>query len=162
MTSTARAYQRRGAGTQPSARGPALRVVREGFDRHRPLTVLALAGLGVGALLALFGLPPVDLPSSLNLVGVVCPLCGGTRAVYYAMLGQWDVSWAYNPLGVMLVTGAAVVIVRHVAGAVSGRWLNLRVRWHRATVVGVSALLAAGILALWVNQQLHAELLVTG
>lgn len=151
--------QRGGANPQ---RSPALRLTWERVDRHRPITFIALAGLGVGALLALLGLPPVELPSSLNLVGVVCPLCGGTRAVYYAMLGQWGMSWAYNPLGVMLVTGAAAVIVRHVAGLASGRWLNLRVRWHKAAIVCLIALLSAGLAALWINQQLHAELLLTG
>lgn len=116
----------------------------------------------MAALLAATGLPPVDFPNPLHAAGVVCPFCGGTRAVYYAMLGQWGLSWTYNPLGLLLLAGAAATTVRHMAGAISGRWLNLHVRRHRATIVVISALLAVGVLALWVNQQLHAELLLTG
>lgn len=159
VSSAAQTPHRCEAGTQ---RPPTLRLVSERVDRHRPITAIALAGLSVGALLAIAGLPPVDLAGPLSLGGVVCPLCGGTRAVYYVMLGQWGTAWTYNPLGILLVTGAAGMLVRHLVGTISRQWLNLRVRWHRAAVTCLIAVLAAGTAALWVNQQLHAELLLTG
>lgn len=132
------------------------RLEWEQRDRYRPLTVVALGGLGVGVLLAVVGLPPVYLPEPWHWVGLVCPFCGGTRAMYHVFLGDLGLAWAYNPLSVVLAAGAVAALARHVAGVLTGRWLALHVRWNAATI----GVLVAALLALWVNQQLHAELLL--
>ncbi|WP_304454640.1 DUF2752 domain-containing protein [Nocardiopsis sp. YSL2] len=127
----------------------------EGRDRLRPLTWTALGGLVLGAVMAVFGLPPVDVHGPLHYLGIMDPLCGGTRSVWAAMSGDPATSWRYNPLGIVLVAGAAGTIVRFVLGAVTGRWINVRVRsWE--TVVAVGSTLF-GVLA--VRQQMNADLL---
>lgn len=129
----------------------------EARDRHPWYTVAAAGGLVLGALMAVFGLPPVDVHGILHYVGVMDPLCGGTRSVWAAVRGEWVMSWRYNPLGIPLVVGAAAVLVRFAVGAATGRWLNVRVRSWRALAV------AGGVLTvvLGVNQQRNADLLRT-
>lgn len=138
----------------PRARPP-VAVAVERTDRHRLLTVLALAGLAAGALMAAYGLPPVDLHDPLYRMGIMCPFCGATRAVRFAMLGEWGQSLRYNPIGVPLVLGAGLVVVRSAVGAATRRWLTVQVHWSRPLVVVV----LAALLALWVNQQLHVDLI---
>ncbi|MQA01963.1 MAG: DUF2752 domain-containing protein [Streptosporangiales bacterium] len=129
----------------------------EAADRHRGLFVLAVGGLLVGAAMAVFGLPPLDLHGPLhNLFGIMDPLCGGTRGVYSAMRGDVASAWAYNPASIPLVLGALTLVVRHVAGWLTGRWLTVRLR-PRWLVVTVAVVL---VVALGVNQQLHADLLM--
>jgi hypothetical protein len=48
-------------------------------DRHGALTGLAAAGLVATGLLAVVGLPPVDLHGPIHYLGVMDPLCGMTR-----------------------------------------------------------------------------------
>lgn len=89
------------------------------------LAVLGAAGLGV------FGLPSIDLHGPLHYLGVMDPLCGGTRSVRYAALGRWGLAWRYNPLG-LLVPAAAVLTVAHaVAARLTGHRVGLRLRWTR-------------------------------
>lgn len=127
----------------------------ERTDRHRVLTAFAVAGLVAGGLMAAYGLPPVELHGPLHQMGVMCPVCGATRAVRFAMMGEWGTSLRYNPIGIPLVLGAGFLVVRAAVGAATRRWLNVRVRWTRSVVVVI--VLAAA--ALWVNQQLHVELI---
>lgn len=127
-------------------------------DRHFWFTRTAAIGALSAAALAAFGLPPVDLHGALHRFGIMDPLCGGTRAVRYAMRGQWVESWRYNPLGILLMFGLAMVLARAVVGMLSGRWLDLAASsgWRRgAAVVGV-VLLAV----LEVRQQLRSDLLI--
>ncbi|GAA4889152.1 DUF2752 domain-containing protein [Streptomonospora salina] len=149
--------------SRPEARGRAaawalpLRLRIEDRDRHRPVTYLALAGLAAGAAMAVFGLPPVDLHSPLHYMGVMMPTCGATRAVWAAMGGDLAMSLRYNPLGIVLVGGAIAALLRVAAGALTGRWVNVRVvSWRSVCVIG-AVLLAA----LWINQQLHVDLLMS-
>ncbi|GAA1981091.1 hypothetical protein GCM10009799_02700 [Nocardiopsis rhodophaea] len=133
----------------------AFRVERH--DAHRWFTLAAVGGLVLGGLMAVFGLPPVDVHGLAHYIGIMDPMCGGTRSVWAAMSGDWAMSWTYNPLGIPLVVGAAATLVRAAIGAASGYWLNAYVRsWP---VVGA----VSGVLfvALAVNQQLHADLLRT-
>lgn len=133
-------------------------LVREGYDRHRWAGPLAATGLAAGALLALLGLPPVDLHGPQHYVGIMTPFCGGTRGVHAAMLGRFGEAWHYNPLSAVLVVGAAAVLLREAVGRWRGRWLNLVLTRRRTAVAaGVAALVA-----LEVNQQAHADLLRTG
>lgn len=127
------------------------------YDGHRRLTGLAATGLGVAVLLAVVGLPPVDLHGPLHRFGLMDPLCGGTRAARYAVQGQWAASWRYNPLGLALVAGAVTALARSAIGAVTGRWLNVRVNRSRPLTV----LVVVAVLALEIRQQLLADLLMT-
>lgn len=136
-------------------RGWPIRFSVERIDRHRVLTLFAVAGLAAGALMAAFGLPPVNLHGPLHQLGIMGPICGATRAVRFAMMGEWGLSFQYNPIGIPLVAGAAFLVLRTAAGALTRRWLNVRMRWSRLTV----AVVVVAILALWVNQQLHVDLI---
>lgn len=136
------------------ARSP-ITVTVERTDRHRILTVFAVAGLVAAGLMAAYGLPPVELHGPLHHLGIMGPTCGGTRSVRFAMMGDFGTSLRYNPLGVPLVLGAAFLVVRTGVGAVTRRWLNVRIRWTRSLVI--IAVLA--FLALWINQQLHVDLI---
>ena len=127
----------------------------EGRDRLRPLAWTALGGLVLGAAMAVFGLPPLDIHGPLHYLGIMDPLCGGTRSVWAAMSGDLATSWRYNPLGIILVAGAAGTILRFALGMVTRRWINVYVRsW--TTVVAVGSVLF-GVLA--ARQQLNADLL---
>ena len=129
-------------------------------DRYRDWTWLAVFGTAGAAVMALAGLPPLDLHGPLHYLGVMDPLCGGTRAARYTMLGQWRAAWRYNPLGVAAVLGAGLMVLRGSVGAVSGRW------WTPAVVLapGVRRLLTTalllGLVALEIRQQLLAPLLL--
>ena len=128
------------------------------FDAHRVLAPLAAAGLLLGGAMAVFGLLPLHLHGPLHHAGVMDPLCGLTRGVRYAMRGEISKAWAFNPASLMLVAGAVCVLGRSALGLVTGRWLNLDIRpWGRTTVVAA----VAGTALLWMNQQLHADLLMS-
>lgn len=126
-------------------------------NRLRPLTWIALAGLVLGAAMAIFGLPPVDVHGFLHYAGIMGPFCGGTRSVWSAMSGDVLTSLHYNPVGIPLVLGAIAVLVRLVVGWSTGRWLNVFVR-HWA---GLSTMGGVLLVALMINQNLHTELLQT-
>lgn len=134
---------------------PPFRVVWEGHDRHRWAGPLAAVGLVAGVVLAVLGLPPVDLHSPLHNAGVMDPLCGATRGVHAAMLGDFGTAWRYNPLSLVLVAGAAVAVLREAVGRLRGRWPNFQTT-HRRTVILTSIVLGV---ALEANQQAHADLL---
>ncbi|MGW3353207.1 DUF2752 domain-containing protein [Nonomuraea rubra] len=128
-------------------------------DHYRVWTVLAVLALGYGAYLAVFGLPPVRLHLPTHWLGIMTPGCGGTRAMRQAMLGEWGKAWEYNPASPVIAVGAALMMLRAVAGWVTGRWLTVRLRrrWIARLAWIVLAVLVG---ALWVRQQLHAELLM--
>lgn len=129
----------------------------EDRDRHWPLAWIALGGLVLGGAMAVFGLPPVDIHGIPHYFGIMDPLCGGTRSVWAAMSGDLATSWRYNPLGIVLVVGAAATLVRLALGGVTGRWINLYVHsWRPLAAVG-----AVLFILLEVRQQLNADLLAT-
>jgi hypothetical protein len=117
----------------------------------------AAGGLLVGGLMAVFGLPPVDVHGPLHYAGVMDPLCGGTRSVHALMVGDLMEAWRYNPISFPLVFGAAGVLVRQVVGLGAGWWVNVSVADRKVFWAVVTVLLVA----LEVNQQLHADLLRT-
>jgi hypothetical protein len=142
-----------------SYRQPWLRWSWARVDRHPMLTAVAVTGLVLALLMALFGLPPVNLHGPLHYLGIMDPLCGGTRAARYAMLGDWRQAWHYNPLGIVAVVGAAAITGRAIIGAATARWLSVSVSWtpwRRRLVVTVALVLLA---VLEVRQQLLAPLL---
>jgi hypothetical protein len=130
-----------------------VRVARE--DRHRMLAPLAAGGLLTAGMLAVVGLPPVDLHGPLHYLGIMDPLCGMTRGTVAVLRGQLELAWAYNPASPLLVAGATLTLVRWVAGRMTGRWLEVRV--HPSRVAWAAGAIA--VLVLWSNQQAHAALL---
>lgn len=129
-------------------------------DPWSALTWAAVAGLSAAALMAVAGLPPVDLHGVAHRFGVMDPLCGGTRAVRLAARGQWADSWTYNPIGIPLVLGATVILARGALGWATGRWVTLHVTLSARQRRGLKVLAAVGVVALGVNQQAHAALLL--
>ncbi len=122
-------------------------------------TALAVAGLAAAAVMAVAGLPPIDLHGPLHHFGIMDSLCGGTRSVRLAVRGQWRATWRYNPAGVPLMLAALLLSLRAAAGCVSGRWITRRSHWtpsRRRVAWGVFAVFLA---VLEVNQQAHAALL---
>lgn len=139
-----------------------LRLRWEPRDRYRWLTALAVAAVAAAFTMAIFGLPPVDLHSPLHRVGIMDPLCGGTRSARHTAQGNLVEAWRYNPLGILVVLGAALAVARAAVGAATRRWLTVAVAWTpwRRRVVVVSAM--ALLLALEIRQQLRADLLMDG
>lgn len=123
-------------------------------DIHPVWTWISLVGLAVAVLLALVGLPPVDLHGPLHYLGVMDPLCGGTRSVYLALHGQVGDAMRYNPAGPLLLLAAAALVIRAAAGRLTGYWMN--VRFPRRILI---PLVVLALIALEVNQQLHLDLL---
>ncbi len=127
----------------------------EPSDRWPAWTFAVVAG-GLGAIaLAVWGLPAWDFHGPFHRFGVMDPLCGMTRAVRFAARGQLGSAWRYNP-GAFLLAGFVLVgVPRILAGAVLGRWWAVRLGPKRLWIaIGIVA-----VVALEVNQQLHATLL---
>lgn len=126
-------------------------------DRHRGLTRLAAAGLVLGGTLAVIGLPPLPLHLPTHYLGIMGPLCGMTRATVAVLRADVALGWRYNPGSLVLVAGALAVLVRALAGYVSGRWLTAHLRVSR----GGWCVIVGALAALTVNQQVHAALLAS-
>lgn len=129
-------------------------------DDYWPATILALAGLVIAAAMALFGLPGVDLHPITHQWGIMDPLCGGTRAARYTMMGELGQAWRYNPLGIVSVLGASVVLVRAGYGLVARRWVTLQFSPTSRTKWLLAAVFVLGFAVLEVRQQGRAELLM--
>lgn len=123
---------------------------------HRRLAWLALGGLVTAGVLAVTGMPPLDLHAPTHDWGIMAPTCGMMRATAAAVGGDLATAWAYNPASLMLVGGAIAVVVRSLVGVTSGRWINIRLRMTRRGWLVV----ALAVVALEVNQQAHAALLM--
>lgn len=138
---------------------PCLRLVDlrwEAADRYRRVCGLVLAGSAGAVTMAVMGLPPVDMHGPLHRLGVMDPLCGGTRSVYLLARGHLLAAWQYNPLSWLLAALAMLVVGRLLVGLVTGRWPVLRLRQPRLAV----AVAVLALIALEVHQQLHASLLM--
>lgn len=131
-------------------------------DQHVPFTILAGLGAVATVTLGVFGLPPVSLHTFPHELGVMFPTCGGTRAARFMATGEWDRAWQYNPLSVLLVLGAAVMMARLAVGVLTRRWLTVRVAWSRSRLTAVAAVAALLLVALAWRQQLNADLLMAG
>lgn len=152
-----------GDGREPAAAGARPPLVSWRVDRAdgwTAWTVVAIVGLSVGAALAVFGLPPVDLHTPLHHAGIMDPLCGGTRALRLAAMGQWGQSWTYNPLGIPVLLGFAALAVRSVVGAASGRWYSVRFRWTPRLTTAAVVVATLLLIALEIRQQALAPLLL--
>jgi len=123
------------------------------------VTAVAVAGALAAAALAAWGLPPVGLQGPLHRLGVMDPLCGGTRAAYFAVTGRWALAWHYNPLGPLAVIASAAMTLRAATGLLSRRWLAVDVTLTRRRLRALYAVAAVGIVVLGVRQQMMAEML---
>ncbi len=139
-----------------------LRATWQPRDRHRLTTSAALAGLGIAAAMAVFGLPPIDLHGPFHRFGIMDPLCGGTRAARYTAQGEWALAWKYNPLGIFTVLAAGAVTARAAIGLTARRWLTLSFGWTPRRGKVAAAVLLLLLIALEIRQQLRADLLMNG
>lgn len=127
-------------------------------DADRAPELLWAAGIGVlgAVVLGLAGLPPVNLHGPLHRIwGIMDPLCGGTRAVYWMARGRLGSAWTYNPGTFVLPLFVVGVYGRAFYGYLTGRWVTIHVR--RGLLL---PLIFAFLLLLEVNQQAHAALLL--
>lgn len=117
----------------------------------------ALAGaLVLGATyLRIWGLPPDELDSPTDSLGVPCPFCGGTRAALALVHGDLAAAWSWNPIAPALAALVLVVIGRAALGSLTGRWISVRAPRKLWLV-----LFAVILIAVQVNQLLQADRLL--
>ena len=139
------------------ARGSSSRLLVwfEAHDRHRTWTGLALLGVPLTILVAVFGQPPSGL-NLLHYFGVMGPTCGMTRGVMWFARGDLTRAWAFNPASLLVLPGVGLLLVRAAYGRLTGRWLSLSVPRRRWLVIA-TALVA---ILLTVRQQLNADFLM--
>ena len=127
-------------------------------DRYPWWTWLALLSAAMIALLSVAGLPPVDLHGPLHYLGIMDPLCGGTRSVYLTMHGDLAAAIRYNPAAPLVPLATLAVLARAAVGRLFGRWITPTP--PRGVVFFCFAAIA--LIVLEVNQQLNADLLTSG
>jgi len=91
------------------------------------------------------GLPPCTL---MELTGFPCPGCGVTTAMSHLVHGQWRMSLAAQPFGVLLSLVALVVCALSVRDSARGAdaWSGFRRRWRPWMSWG----LGGAMLAAWI------------
>jgi hypothetical protein len=134
------------------------RSVRVWVERSRRdplpgLTIVAMAGLVVGVLLARFGMPPVNLHAPPHFWGIMDPLCGMTRGSAATLRGDLGKAWWYNPASPLVIAAGFAVVARWALGLATGRWVCVRLQRTRLGV----AVLASAFVVLDVYQQLHVD-----
>lgn len=115
-----------------------------------------MIGIPLVILLALVGLPPVDIHGPLHYLGVMGPTCGMTRGVMWAARGDLVRAWQFNPASLLVIPTIVGLAARAVYGRSTGRWLNLTIRWRPWLWIVPAVLL----LLLSIRQQLNIELLL--
>ena len=143
--------------TSPSTleRVTGVRTYWSASDPYPALAPAALLGLAIAGIFAVFGLPPVSVHGPLHFAGVMDPLCGMTRGTAATVRGDLRAAITFNPLSPLVPTAFVAIAIRWIRGRHSGRWICLRY-----VVRPVPATLAVlGLVALEINQQLHADLL---
>ncbi len=126
----------------------------------RPFTILAGIGLAAVVAMAVFGLPPLDLHTPLHHAGIMDPLCGGTRAVRLAAMGNVSESLVYNPLGVVVLLAFVAMVVRAAVGLATHRWYSVGIGWTRRRAWIASLIVIGLVVALEIRQQSIAPLLM--
>jgi hypothetical protein len=106
-------------------------------------------------MLAIFGLPPVDLHLPPHHLGIMDPACGMTRGVRLVVRGDLAGAMRYNPAAPLVPLCGLLLLARHTIGWRTGRWADLSVRWTPTLVA--TAALALGLL--WARQQANVDLL---
>ena len=128
-------------------------------DEMRLVTWAGIAGLGLAIVMARFGLPPVDLHGPLHRMGIMDPLCGGTRAARLTAQGKLGSAWTYNPLGILATFVAAAAVLRMIVGVTARRWLNLQIHWSPRLRWATLILVVGVLIVLEIRQQGRADLL---
>jgi len=141
--------------TQFNDQEPLISIRVETRDRRPVLTVAAFVVLWGATALAVFGIPTIDVHGPLHAAGIMDPLCGATRSVRLAAIGNLNRAIEYNPVGPTIIMVSLLVVVRAVAGRVSGKWVSISVHDRRPFYWLAAALL----LWLEIRQQQRAELL---
>lgn len=126
---------------------------------HWP-TIAAAATVLAAIALRVMGVPTIDLHPPLHHLGVMDPLCGGTRATYLLLSGDVAGAARYNPVVFPLAAIVLAVLIRAGVGILTGRWLEVRL--SRNARRALLAALGVTLVVLAVRQQLHAELLMQG
>lgn len=117
------------------------------------MTIGAPAGLAIGAVLAIVGLPPVDLHGPTHYMRIMDPLCGMTRGSVALLQGHVTEALRYNPASPLVLLAGVAGVARGLLGAWRDRWLAVQVRWTPGVVVAVGL----PLLALEVRQQLNVD-----
>lgn len=128
----------------------------ETHDRHPTTTKLAIIGIPIAVIVAIVGLPPVDIHGPLHYLGIMGPTCGMTRGVMWSARGDLARAWQFNPASLLVIPSMVALIGRAIYARVTGRWLNLHLRW-RPWLWIIPAVL---IVLLSLRQQLNVEFLV--
>lgn len=143
--------------------GPAPPMLGVSWGQHDQLTLITrigIVGLVIAGLMATLGLPPVDIHGPLHGLGIMDPLCGGTRAARLTAQGHLVEAWRYNPLGVLAVGAAGAAAVRSALGLTTGRWLTFEIGWTARRARWAVLLLVVVLVVLEVRQQGRADLLL--
>lgn len=134
-----------------------MRLMRvEPVDRYPWWTPVGLVAAAATVLLAVVGLPAVDLHGPLHYFGIMDPLCGGTRSVYLATHGHLAAAIQYNPAAPLVPLVTLALLARAFVGRAFGYWMTPSRPRPAVVVCAIAALVA-----LEINQQLHAELLTS-
>lgn len=131
-------------------------VAWEGHDGHPTTTRLVLLGIPLLALVAVVGLPPIDIHGPLHYLGIMGPTCGMTRGAMWSSRGDLLRAWKFNPASLLVIPTILGVTFRAVYGRLRGRWLNLHLRWRP----WLWLLPAVILLVLMIHQQLNADFLL--
>jgi hypothetical protein len=138
-----------------------MRLMRvEPVDRYPWWTTVALGTAAIIVVLAVVGLPPVDLHGPLHYLGIMDPLCGGTRSVYLSTHGHLAAAIRYNPAAPLVPLVTVALLARAFVGRVFGWWITPS-RPRRAVILWCAVIAVIMLVALETNQQLHAELLTS-
>lgn len=129
-----------------------------GEDGMRAWTVGSLVVALAAVVFSVVGIPPVPVMWPLYRLGVVLPGCGLTRGVVAVARGDLAGAWRWNPASLLVVVAVAAGIARAAVGAVTDRWLAVRV----APRPWLLALGAVAVAVLWANQWAHADRLMGG
>lgn len=147
-------------GMSAATRGPLIEVFWARRDRLRTITIVGVIGLIIAGTMAILGLPPVDLHGPLHRMGIMDPLCGGTRAARLTAQGHLAEAWRYNPLGIFATFAALAAVVRLSIGLTTHRWLDIRVAWTPSLVKLSLVIGLLLVVVLEIRQQGRAELLL--
>jgi hypothetical protein len=128
----------------------------EAHDRHPTTTRLVVIGIPLLILLAVVGLPPVDIHGPLHYLGIMGPTCGMTRGVMWTARGDLIRAWQFNPGSLLVIPTMVALTARMTYGKTTGRWLNLHIRW-RPWLWMIPAVV---ILLLAIRQQINIDFLL--
>ena len=127
-------------------------------DRLRAMTACAAGIALVAAVMSRRGVPRLSLMWPMDQLGFVAPTCGLTRGVVALARADFAEAWRWNPASYVIGLGIVAMAARFGAWVITRRWLHLHLRPTR-TVITIAIVL---LTALWVRQQAHAELLMSG